>query len=376
MGIFNDFFKKEKPVFTGSRFGFGSGGGGGASESPPVVEVLFSNYTTSYTSATDRDSSPTKVLSPSIQYLYVLGVGGGGASGNTVDTGDDGAGGGGGGAGLTRLTGYQIPAANIGSPIYVEVGRGGYTDHSGTSTRLRLNGNVVLDLGGGNGGADGNGPRNGGAGGTFASPGLTRLPSFPSLNEKDGGDGGKGGKREGSGNEPGQPGSPSVTGGGGGGGAHLNNRNGGNGGYSNVTSPNPQAGVIGTQTYNIVQQNFAGSFPNPFPISLTGQNGANQRGPNGYGSANRNTTDNDNGLTLGGGGYGADNNTGAGAGAGGGHVINTPNDPGDNGFGGGGGGMRAYSTTPGADPIAKGWGGPGYIIVVGSSFELVSGVDY
>ena len=29
MGIFNEFFKKEKPVFTGSRFGFGSGGGGG-----------------------------------------------------------------------------------------------------------------------------------------------------------------------------------------------------------------------------------------------------------------------------------------------------------------------------------------------------------
>ena len=33
MGIFNEFHKKEKPVFTGSRFGFGkavdSGGGGG-----------------------------------------------------------------------------------------------------------------------------------------------------------------------------------------------------------------------------------------------------------------------------------------------------------------------------------------------------------
>ena len=28
MGIFNEFNKKEKPVFTGSRFGFGSGGGG------------------------------------------------------------------------------------------------------------------------------------------------------------------------------------------------------------------------------------------------------------------------------------------------------------------------------------------------------------
>ena len=25
MGIFNDFNKKEKPVFTGSKFGFGSG---------------------------------------------------------------------------------------------------------------------------------------------------------------------------------------------------------------------------------------------------------------------------------------------------------------------------------------------------------------
>ena len=25
MGIFNEFFKKEKPVFTGSRFGFGAG---------------------------------------------------------------------------------------------------------------------------------------------------------------------------------------------------------------------------------------------------------------------------------------------------------------------------------------------------------------
>ena len=37
MGIFNEFFKKEKPVFTGSRFGFGSGGGGGAAAGPSVV---------------------------------------------------------------------------------------------------------------------------------------------------------------------------------------------------------------------------------------------------------------------------------------------------------------------------------------------------
>ena len=31
MGIFNEFNKKEKPVFTGSRFGFGAGGSSGPS---------------------------------------------------------------------------------------------------------------------------------------------------------------------------------------------------------------------------------------------------------------------------------------------------------------------------------------------------------
>ena len=39
MGIFNEFFKKEKPVFTGSRFGFGSGGGGGVAAAAPTVTL-------------------------------------------------------------------------------------------------------------------------------------------------------------------------------------------------------------------------------------------------------------------------------------------------------------------------------------------------
>ena len=34
MGVFNEFFKKEKPVFTGSRFGFGAASG--SSALPPV----------------------------------------------------------------------------------------------------------------------------------------------------------------------------------------------------------------------------------------------------------------------------------------------------------------------------------------------------
>ena len=42
MGIFNydKFNKKEKPVFTGLRFGFGSGGGGGASGGPGLDEFF------------------------------------------------------------------------------------------------------------------------------------------------------------------------------------------------------------------------------------------------------------------------------------------------------------------------------------------------
>ena len=37
MGIFNEFFKKEKPVFTGLKFGFGFGAG--AAGGPTVGPV-------------------------------------------------------------------------------------------------------------------------------------------------------------------------------------------------------------------------------------------------------------------------------------------------------------------------------------------------
>ena len=50
MSIFRDFFRKEKPVFTGlargmGGFGFGSGGGGGAAAGPSAVseETLVLN---------------------------------------------------------------------------------------------------------------------------------------------------------------------------------------------------------------------------------------------------------------------------------------------------------------------------------------------
>ncbi len=40
MSIFRDFFNvKQKPVFTGSRFGFGSGGGGGSAVPPSGISA-------------------------------------------------------------------------------------------------------------------------------------------------------------------------------------------------------------------------------------------------------------------------------------------------------------------------------------------------
>ena len=41
MGIFNEFFKKEKPVFTGLKFGFGSGGAGGESTPGPNSFTIY-----------------------------------------------------------------------------------------------------------------------------------------------------------------------------------------------------------------------------------------------------------------------------------------------------------------------------------------------
>ena len=41
MSIFNEFFKKEKPVFTGSRFGFGSGGAGGGASSSSNTYTIY-----------------------------------------------------------------------------------------------------------------------------------------------------------------------------------------------------------------------------------------------------------------------------------------------------------------------------------------------
>ena len=113
MGIFNEFDKKEKPVFTGSRFGFGSGGGGATS-----TATGFS--ATGGTKINASDGSTYHIFQyPNSENLVVTGsqtkpatvflIAGGGGGGIQH------AGGGGAGAGYTGTHDYgQIPAESGG----------------------------------------------------------------------------------------------------------------------------------------------------------------------------------------------------------------------------------------------------------------------
>ena len=91
MGIFNEFNKKEKPVFTGSRFGFGLSGTGSASaagDDPDVIASggFVSDFTESGTHYrahifVDRGTTDFVVHSApataTMDYLVVAGGGGG-----------------------------------------------------------------------------------------------------------------------------------------------------------------------------------------------------------------------------------------------------------------------------------------------------------
>jgi|TARA_R100000081_G_C4810913_1_gene171074 hypothetical protein len=95
MGIFNEFSKKEKPVFTGLKFGFGSGGGdGGSLDISATGGEKFTSGSDTYHVFTSSGSFTVSAdWSPSISVKYLI-VGGGGPNGSPVDMT---AGGGGGG---------------------------------------------------------------------------------------------------------------------------------------------------------------------------------------------------------------------------------------------------------------------------------------
>ena len=217
MGIFNEFFKKEKPVFTGSRFGFGSGGGGGAAAAPLttyVTRVLMvggggggggighggdgggggagevkegeltlatgayvfrvgdgGNASVTGEPGTPRNGTPTFISSPIFTTITADG-GGGGGNGDNGAGGDGGSGGAGGGDGNSGTDSANQPrgastAAPASSPFYTITGYGNVGGHGGG------------DGGGGGGaaeaGADATGPEPQGA-----TPGGNGQP-FPAF---------------------------------------------------------------------------------------------------------------------------------------------------------------------------------------------------
>ena len=175
MGIFNEFFKKEKPVFTGLKFGFGSGGG--AESSPGVFSASGGNvdggfdlepgngYT--YHTFTSSGSFTISGGPKSVEYLIIAGGGGGGGSG----PGSAAYGGAGGGAG--GLLNSTITLASGTYPITVGPGGGGAGGGGqGTPyyriqcTRINLNWRRWLaDMDLGPHGSDGNDGGSGGGGG-------------------------------------------------------------------------------------------------------------------------------------------------------------------------------------------------------------------
>ena len=196
MGIFNEFFKKEKPVFTGiargvGGFGFGGGGaaagGGGA-----VVDFSASGGTKStdgdytfhyFTTSTPSPERNFTLSGDDVECDVLVVAGGGGGSGGF---GSGGYGGGGGGAGgvvmnrvtLTDGTQYTVTIGDGGTagPTSAPGGDGGNSTF-GPGSPLPFSG-----TGGGGGVADRNPVNPGGSGGGGGSdndgqgPGGDRSP--------------------------------------------------------------------------------------------------------------------------------------------------------------------------------------------------------
>lgn len=107
MSIFNEFFKKERPILTGYRFGFGRGPGGDDSAGAGTGNFFMASGGTETTSGnykihtfnSDDTFQVTQTLSgsaPSASAMEILVVGGGGGGGGPSPDGPNGGGGGGG----------------------------------------------------------------------------------------------------------------------------------------------------------------------------------------------------------------------------------------------------------------------------------------
>ena len=111
MGIFNEFNKKEKPVFTGLRFGFGSGGTPVAPFSASGGTKIVDGDNTYFVFTSDGNFVVENA--GSVSAMEVLIVGGGGGGGGAYD----GAAGAGGGGGIQHYTTYPVSVGTI--PVVV-----------------------------------------------------------------------------------------------------------------------------------------------------------------------------------------------------------------------------------------------------------------
>ena len=173
MSIFNEFFKKEKPVFTGitrgmGGFGFGgaTGGAGGGLAAPNVnasggTKVPHNDSPDGRTYHIFTSPGPFNVTSAGGETIEVLLIGGGGGGQN----GGDSAGGGGGAGGLVYR--HSVPISD-GTPYPISVGGGGPGTNNGSNTT----GFSLTALGGGAGCGRGNNHAqpggNGGAGAAYS----------------------------------------------------------------------------------------------------------------------------------------------------------------------------------------------------------------
>ena len=276
MGIFNEFNKKEKPVFTGSRFGFGAGDRPTAAGGTTVNSVIASGGAVqSYTdgSTTYRvhifangDSDFVYTSGPgSIDVMVMGGGGGGGGAYGDQDTGK----GGGGAGGLAWASAIPISPGTT-CPVTVGAGGRGHYGAVQTAERAGRNGsNSVFVIPSGPYTITGAGGGGGGVSDTAShdvSP--TRVPNTNTNAGSPGGSGGGGGARGsanssfagGGGTQPGlNPGMPWVTNYGFDGGGSESNPSGSGGGGggvggggSDAGSPGPNGGAAGNGKSNFV----------------------------------------------------------------------------------------------------------------------------
>tara|TARA_Y100000592_G_scaffold29446_2_gene47026 strand:+ start:798 stop:1781 length:984 start_codon:yes stop_codon:yes gene_type:complete len=324
MSIFRDFFNvKQSPIFTGYRFGFGSGGAG----EPPIPE-------TNWTRILNQAGPASGTLSTG-GYNQILCFGVGAGASGAAGSDDDGGGGGAGGAG--QFNGYKVTFA-FGTTLTYSVGAGGAgvvprgsDGNPGGDTTISDPSGVVFSLTGGAGAAQS--PTNGGA---DVAP-ATATPPYGSHG------GGAGGIQIARSRDlrptDGTPGAYGGAGGGGGG-AWLGSPTRGSSGRNNT---------LGTQTVSTYD-----GRPLDVTFTAVGTNGT----AGSYPDTNGNTGDVNATFNPPAGGSQGGEYAGGGGAGGGTRFFGT----GNGGYGAGGGGNG------GQNPYASsGSGGHGYLVVYGRS---------